>query len=107
MGLAETVQKAAQSAFKAVGNIPEVCTYTSKGAQVYVNGQYTSTDTEYTGLKFLFTDYESREVDGTVILSTDMKMSIPRLNLTPTPKKQDYLTDADGVVWQVGQIWML
>jgi len=101
MGFADLAQKLAQTAFKIAGDIPVTCTYTSVGTAVYADGAYTSTDVDYASLKFLFGDYQSNEVDGTVILSTDQRMSIPQLDLTPVPKKQDYLTDADSVKWQI------
>ena len=103
MGLADVVQKAAVSAFKAIGNIPITCTYTSKGTSVYdpSDGSYTSTDTDYASLEFLFEDYEANEIDGAVILITDQKASIPQLNLTPTPKIKDTITDSDSAVWTV------
>ena len=105
MGLADVVQKAAVSAFKAIGNIPITCTYTSKGTSVYdpSDGSYTSTDTDYEDLKFLFEDYTSEEImrAGGAILRTDQKASIPNLNLTPTPKIKDTITDSDSAVWTV------
>lgn len=108
MGLADVVQKAAQTAFKAIGNIPLTCTYTSKGTSVYdpATGGYTSTDTDYTGLNILFEDYTAKEIEdaGGVILSTDQKASIPNLSLTPTPKITDYITDSDSQKWTVENI---
>ena len=103
MGLADIVQNMAQAAFNIIGDIPKACTYTSKGTPTYnpATGAYTSTDTTYSGLKFLFEDYAVMEIDDQNILSTDMKATIPQLNLTPTPKKQDTITDADSVAWDV------
>ena len=108
MGLANTIQSAAKTAFKAIGNVAITCTYTSKGTQTYnvTTGLYTSTDTTYPtagqpDLKFLFEDYSSAELADQNILSTDQKATIPQLNLTPTPKKTDYLTDDNSVVWQI------
>ena len=105
MGLAETVQSAAKTAFVAIGNIPLTCTYTSKGTPVYntTTGAYTSTDTDYTGLSILFEDYSAREItdSGGAILSTDQRASIPNVNLTPTPKITDYITDSNSQKWTV------
>ena len=105
MGLAETVQSAAKTAFVAIGNIPLTCTYTSKGTPVYntTTGAYTSTDTDYTGLSILFEDYSAREITeaGGAILSTDQRASIPNVNLTPTPKITDYITDSNSQKWTV------
>lgn len=108
MGLADVVQKAAQTAFKDIGNIPLTCTYTSKGVSTYnpTTGAYTSTDTNYTGLSILFEDYTAEEITeaGGVILSTDQKASIPNLNLTPTPKITDYITDSNSQKWTVENV---
>jgi len=103
MGLANTIQKAAKTAFSAIGDIPLICTYTSKGTPVYDpdTGGYTSTDTDYEDLEFLFEDYEAKDIDGTVIRVSDQKASIPSLNLTPTPKIKDEITDSDSNVWTV------
>jgi len=110
MSLASTVQKAAKTAFKVIGDVPVTCTYTSKGAVVYVpaTGAYSSTDTDYTDLKFLFEDFSSEEVtnSGGVILSTDQKASIPNLNLTPTPKIKDIITDTSSQKWTVENIML-
>ncbi len=104
-GLAGVIQKVAQVAFKAIGNIPLVCTYSSKGTTVYVpaSGGYASTDANYENLSILFEDYTAKEITdaGGVILSTDQKASIPNLNLTPTPKITDYITDSDSQKWTV------
>ena len=110
MGLASTVQRAAKTAFKVIGDVPVTCTYTSKGAVVYVpaTGAYSSTDTDYTGIKVLFENYTTKEITdaGGVILSTDQKASIPNLNLTPTPKIKDVITDADNQKWTVENIML-
>ena len=108
MGLADVVQKAAQTAFKVIGNIPLACTYSSKGASIYntTTGLYTFTDVSYTGLSILFEDFTVQEITeaGGAILSTDQKASIPNLNLTPTPKITDYITDSNSQKWTVENV---
>jgi hypothetical protein len=108
MGLANTIQKAAQTAFKAIGDIPLTCTYTSVGASIYdpQTGGYDSTDTPYTGLKIVFEDFNPKEVNdaGGAILATDRKASIPNINLTPTPKITDFITDSDSVQWSIKDV---
>jgi len=105
MGLAETIQNAAKTAFAAIGNIPLTCTYTSVGVSIYdpQTGGYDSDDSDYTGLSILFEDYTAREITeaGGAILSTDQKASIPNVNLTPTPKITDYITDSNSQKWTV------
>ncbi len=108
MGFADLAQKLAQTGYKIAGNIRVTCTYTSKGTGVYASGAYTYPASEdYTGLKFLFEDYEDKEVDGSVIKSTDQKISIPQLDLVDssgdavTPAKKDTITDSDSRVWTI------
>jgi hypothetical protein len=108
MSLASTIQKAAQTAFKAIGDIPMTCTYTSVGTSVYnpTTGASSSSDTAYTGLKIVFEDFNPREVNdaGGAILHTDKKASIPNENLTPTPKITDFITDSDSVQWSIKDV---
>lgn len=108
MSLATTIQKAAQTAFKAIGDIPLTCTYTSKGSPVYntTTGVTTSTDVDYAGLNFVFEDFKPRQItdSGGVILSTDKKVSIPNLTLVPTPSIADFITDSDGIIWYIKDI---
>jgi hypothetical protein len=109
MGLAAVIQKSAKAAFKAIGDIPLICTYTDRGAATYdpATGGYTYPNAvDYADLKFLFEDYTSQEVanSGGVILTTDQKASIPNLNLTPTPQIKDIITDSDSVVWAIENI---
>ena len=102
-GLAGVIQNAAKTAFKAIGNIPLTCTFTDQGAAVYVpaTGGYTYPNAvDYTSLKFLFEDFSAEEVanSGGVILTTDIKASIPTLNLTPEPQIKDLITGSDSIV---------
>ncbi len=113
MGLNSTIQKAAQVAFKAIGDITRVCVYTSKGTSTYnaTTGSHTSVDdcTEY--LNCLFEDFSTREIteSGGSILSTDQKASIPAPNLISiyddiiTPKILDYIVDENEQKWVVQQ----
>lgn len=108
MGLADTIQKAAQTAFKAIGDIPLTCTYTSVGTPSYnpTTGAVTSSDTDYTGLKIVFEDFNPREINDAagIILATDKKATIPNADLTPTPKLSDCITDADSKKWYIKDI---
>lgn len=108
MGLASVLQKAAQTAFKVIDDIPLTCSYASKGTPLYnpATGVYTSTDTEYPGLSILFEDFTAKEINesGGVILKTDQKASIPNLSLTPTPKITDYIIDSNSKKWTIQDI---
>jgi len=108
MGLANTIQKAAQTAFRAIGDIPLTCKYTSKGTPVYnpTTGASTSTDTDYTGLSILFEDFSEKDITdaGGAILRSDQKASIPNLSLTPVPKITDTITDSSSQKWTVQNV---
>ncbi len=108
MGLADVIQKAAQTAFKAIGNIPLICIYTSKGIPEYnvITGEYTSMDTDYENLLVLFENYTALEITnaGGVLLATDQKASIPNLSLPPEPKITDYITDPDSQKWTIENV---
>ena len=108
MGFADLAQKMAQAGYKLAGNIKVTCTYNHKGVGVYAGGLYTYPDeVNSTGLKFLFEDYQDKEVDGSVFKSTDQKISIAQLDLvdssgdTITPAKKDTITDSDSRVWTI------
>ena len=108
MGLADVIQKAAKTAFKVIGNIPLICSYSSKGTATYVpaKGAYISAEINYAGLAILFEDYVAEEITaaGGVILATDQKASIPNLNLTPTPKIKDVITDSNNKKWTIENV---
>jgi len=108
MGLASTMQKAAQTAFKAIGDIPVTCIFTSKGTPVYnpTTGAYTSTDVPYPGLSILFEDFSAKDISdaGGTILSSDMKSSIPNLSLAPTQKITDIITDSNSQKWTIENV---
>lgn len=109
MGLADIAQKAAKTAFKVIGNIPLTCVFTDQGIATYdpTTGGYTYPyHLEYVNLKFLFENFSAEEVtnSGGVILTTDMRASIPQLNLTPEPQIKDLITDSDSQIWIIENI---
>lgn len=62
---------------------------------------------EYTG-RGIFADYSAREVDGTIIMSTDQKLTALQIEVTETPKVGDTIhgkrvqhvaQDAVGATW--------
>lgn len=83
MGLRATLAKAVTSAFTALGDIPEACTYRrtsstynpTTGANVIVN-----TDTAIT--KGVFVKYEGMEVDKIVVLASDVKFLVRKSELS-------------------------
>lgn len=119
MGIRETIQKGAVTAFKAVGNVIETCDYKSEGVPVYdpATGVTTPVTTQ-PSLGFLFEDYTIEEKgDGTVPMQA-VKASIPALSITgePTRGSQIVRTNPDFVpLWKVedvnidpaGALWIL
>ena len=117
MGLSQVIQAATKTAFKAIGDLGQTCTYTSMPTVTYdpatgtntpsaynaETGTYSAWGTDYPGLSILFESYSAREVQesGGTIISSDQKASIPSLNLTPGPKVTDTITDPDSIVWTV------
>ena len=108
MGLASVIQKATQTAFKAIGDIPITCVYISKQTSTYnaITGIGTSYDFEYSDLDFIFEDYTAQEImeSGGTILRTDQKANIPQFNLEPTPAIKDIITDSNDIVWTIENI---
>lgn len=80
------VVKAVKSAFKAIGNIPETCTY-RRTATAYnpSTGQTTTTNADHTINQAVFCRYETMEIDKVSVLATDLKMIIQKSSLTLTP----------------------
>ena len=87
MGLQRAnIAKAVDSAFKALGNIPETVvlrrTTVSHETSTGVN---TNTTKNYTIEKAIFTRYQITEIDKVFILATDVKMLIRQNELSITP----------------------
>lgn len=104
MGLAETFKNAALAAHKAVGNVVEAVTYHSRGTMTYnpATGANAESDgTDYSLARPVFANYESGEIDGKTIQKNDVKMLVPGLDVSFTPKTDDYVTRADATVWKV------
>jgi len=80
------IAKAVDSAFKAVGDIAESVTlrrttYTHNTS----TGINTSTTTDYTIEKAIFTNYQVSEIDRVYILTTDVKLIVRQNEITITP----------------------
>lgn len=99
MGLAETIQNAAQTAIKALGNLPVVVIYTSG---TYTNGQLTGTVT--LTVSAIRLDYDVSKIDGVNVLVHDRQYLIAgRAFGAVVPTKDDTITiGAD--VWTVKRV---
>lgn len=82
MGLRDTLAKAADSAFKALGDIPESATY-RRTTNTYnpATGSSVDVDSDFT-LDVIFTSYQNFEIDRVAILSTDVKAIIKTADMT-------------------------
>ena len=103
MGLKRaTILKAVASAFKALGDIPEACTY-RRTASVYntATGVNTTTNTNY-AITAIFTSYGQLEVDRVLVLTADVKCILQQseLALIPSPTK-DKVVRSDGQIFNV------
>ncbi|MCP3684775.1 MAG: hypothetical protein GY861_19070 [bacterium] len=107
MGLRDTFKNAANTVFTAFGDIPRSCTYVSTGTKELnthtgnVVTKASDPDVSYTGVNIIFTKYTKAEIDDVHILFSNVKGLVPVENLTPTPKKNDTITDAAGEQWGV------
>lgn len=105
MGLAEDIQKAVSSGFKAFDNIRKLVTYHSSGTFAYnpTSGANVETgSTEIENLYVIFTSYKLEDIDGEIIHSEDKKILIPKEDLSIVPKETDYvLTESGTERWDV------
>ncbi len=99
MGLLETVQKAAQTAVKALGNLPEVVTYTS---WTYTNGQPTGTVT--LTVSAIRLDYDVSKIDGVNVFAQDRQYMVAGLAFGAViPSKDDTITSGTDI-WTVKRV---
>lgn len=81
-----TIIKAVSSAFKVLGDIPEVATLRrTTNSYDASTGDGALSTSDYTIAKAIFTKFESFEVDKVVVLASDTKLIIQQSELTITP----------------------
>ena len=104
MGLLETVQDAASSAIKGVGNIARKAVYISveNPSPVFVPGTTpkTAQEVSYNLNGVVKTGFKQGEVDGELIKAEDFKVLIANKDLAPTPTKDDYI-EIDSIRYRV------
>lgn len=93
MGLRETFTNAAKTVFTAVGDIPEACTYYSRGADAYdASTGVVSTTVSTVVANFVFFNYNKSQIDGEHVEPADVKATIPQANISSiVPNVDDYL----------------
>jgi hypothetical protein len=102
MGLQSTLRKAAQATIKAMGDVAETVTYTSKGAPSYspILGTTTSTDTDYT-LNMIVEAKGMNPLETSVtqnIHSSALILTFAKSDLSVDPKTGDTITRSNGDV---------
>jgi len=97
MGLKEALKGAAKAAVLGLGNIATTGTYVSIGTKNYnrTTGGTTSTDTSQSVKTIVLAEYKSKEKDNLITNAIYQTALIPQLDLTATPKMQDYITIAN------------
>lgn len=104
MALKASLRKAVKSAFKALDDIPKVCTYKSvAGAPVrdLDTGTSTRVETDYRLPMVVFSKFTERQIDRDPALLTDMKMIFPSEDLPVPPKQSDTVLDDAGITWVI------
>jgi hypothetical protein len=104
VALKATIRRAVKSAFKAMDDIPKVCSYKSvAGAPTrdLDSGTSTRVTTNYTLPMVVFAKFSERQIDRDPALLTDMKMIFPSEDLPVEPKQSDTVVDDVGIIWTI------
>jgi hypothetical protein len=106
MSLKDTIQDAVESAFEALDDVPESCTYTQTTSSTYApaTGVDTPATNTQTGVPVVFDVYSTRDIDGERIRASDQKALIAANDIVVTPKVEDTITRADGTIWTVEEV---
>lgn len=105
----KTIAAAVLSAFVQVGDIAVSLVYSSINGQPtvdLVSGTPTISKTDYTIPKAVFTKIKEAEMDNQDVTENDMKVLFPKQYMAKAPDTSDYMTDPDGRVWQVKQVYL-
>jgi len=105
MGLKSVFQKAAQTAFTAAGDVAASATYAAHGSAITNTSAGTASVpiTRYM-VSMIFDMYKEREIINSEIRPTDLKGSIPQLNLTPVPAIGDDIRKVEAGATAVYEI---
>lgn len=118
MGLKETIQNAAKTAVKAVGNVAASTTYVTLVTTVY-NASAGAASTTYAstaGVQLLFTGFSFREMDGVIVKPEDKMAMIPVKYVSGVVcRPHDRIYEQTSIVWEVvranldiaGAMWTL
>jgi len=102
MSLRATIASAVDSAFSAIGDIPESTTYTvTSKAYDPDTGETATTETAYT-VTAVFLRYELSEQDRQLVRVQDVKKCLIKTSeLDIVPKLDDTITRYDGTVYKI------
>lgn len=93
----------------AVGDVAVSIVYSSIKPQPtvdLVSGTPTITKTDYAIPKAVFTKIKEADMDGADVTENDMKVLFPKQYRGAPPDTTDYITDPDGRVWLVKQVYL-
>ena len=102
MGQQATIQAAVSNAFNGLGDLKQLITHRAISGTTYDpgTGEVTPTTVEQPNVPAVFTEYATREIDGTTIVSGDIALLIPTTSLNVTPKVDDIFVDGTDE-WRV------
>ena len=105
MGLRETIQKAVQSGFKALGNLKETVTYKYQGVSTYntTTGTFTRIETSFS-IEGVFMEFKKEEIDGVTVKPNDQKFLFEQRVLSVNPRVTDRLLRSDDIHWEVMRV---
>ncbi len=90
MALSDVFKKAAQTAANVFSSVFKEVRYQAHGDTAYnVSTGLTEDFAEQHMVTMLFETYQNHEMDGARVLPTDVKATIPQLNLPPRPTLHD------------------
>lgn len=104
MGLRNTTQQAALTAFIAIGDIARPTTYQHLTGTVVRNIEEGTSTAEMVTYPLKYTvaaKFKAKEVDGEAVLSTDQKFLFPSLILPIEAKASDTILDERGQTWEI------
>jgi hypothetical protein len=107
--LRKQIAASVQAAFKAVGDVAVVCTYSKINGQPGIDlatGTPIVAKTDYTLPRVIFTKIREAEMDSSDVTVDDMKVLFPKSDMAAQPDTTDFLVDAAGRKWVVKQVYL-
>jgi hypothetical protein len=105
MGLRETIAKAVDSAWAAIGDIPEDATF-RRVSKTYspATGQWVDSNTDYT-VPIVFTRFEAMELDKVYVFAVDLKAIIKQNDMPVVPNTSSDRVVRNGTIYNVVRVF--